>query len=214
MTWFEFLLRDGVKPYQSYRTNIGRIRSINFVTDPSKFTKRADFDAYYLDRADNIYRDAVSDLTCVLDGASGGRVVKRLEAMYTSIFIDEMQDLAGYDLEFLRLLLRSQIRVVMVGDPRQAVYLTNRSLKNKQFRGAKLIDWLRAQEKDSLCVRRELDTSHRCNQAICNFADSIYPGMPSTKSTNDKVLDHMGVVLVHKDDIPAYRMSYSPQELR
>ena len=32
MTWYEFLLRDGIKPYQAYKTSIGRIRSINFRT--------------------------------------------------------------------------------------------------------------------------------------------------------------------------------------
>src|SRR5689334_23030018 len=30
MTWFEFLLREVVKPYQAYKTDILRIRSINF----------------------------------------------------------------------------------------------------------------------------------------------------------------------------------------
>ena len=214
MTWFEFMLRHGIKPYQSYKTRIGRIRSINFVTDPSVYTRRDDFDAYYLDSADNIYSDAVSDLAVVLDQASGGKVVGRLEAIYGKILVDEVQDLAGYDLEFLELLLKSQIEIIMVGDPRQAVYATNRSNKNSQFRGAKIINWLTARKNDGLCVARTMDTSHRCNQTICTFADAIYPGMPPIKSGNNTELEHMGVVLVHKDDIDAYRDSYSAQELR
>ena len=214
MTWYEFLLRHGVKPYQSYKTSIGRIRSINFITENPPYAKREDFEKYYLDSRSNVYSDAVSDMACVLDGASGGKVINRLATIYDQIFVDEVQDLAGYDLEFLQLLLSSTIRVVMVGDPRQAVYSTNRSSKNSQFRGAKLVDWLHAKAKDGLCVIETLDTSHRCNQAICDFADSIYPAMQKTKSANFVHVEHTGVVLVHEDHIDAYRDLHNPQELR
>jgi DNA helicase II / ATP-dependent DNA helicase PcrA len=213
-TWFEFLLRHGVKPYQSYKTSIGRIRSINFATENPPFAKRADFDSYYLDSADNVYRDAASDLAFVLDEVSSGKVINRLQGIYGKILIDEVQDLAGYDLEFLQLLLSSNIQVLMVGDPRQAVYLTNRSKKNSQFRGAKLVDWLAAREKDGLCVSKSMDINHRCNQTICDFADSVFPAMPNTKSGNLEELEHMGVVLVREDDLPAYRAKHDPQELR
>lgn len=214
MTWFEFLLRHGVKPYQSFKTDIARIRSINFVTENPPYTRRDDFESYYLDSANNVYSDAVSDLAFVLDGASRGMVLNRLAGIYQQIFVDEVQDLAGYDLEFLRLLLSSKIRIVVVGDLRQAVYLTNRSNKNSQFRGAKLIDWLQARANDGLCVIESLDTSHRCNQAICDFADSIYPQMPKTKSANVDQVEHMGIVLVHENHIPAYCAAHNPQELR
>lgn len=214
MTWYEFLLRHGVKPYQSYRTSIGRIRSVNFTTDNPPFAKRKNFEAYYLDSTANVYRDAVSDLAFVLDGASGGKVINRLAGIYERIFVDEVQDLAGYDLEFLQLLLSSPIQVVMVGDPRQAVYLTNRSNKNSQFRGAKLVDWLQAREKAGLCVVRSIEVSHRCNQAICDFADGIYRAMPKTRSANFDQHEHTGIVLVHEDHIAAYCAAHGPQQLR
>ena len=214
VTWFEFLLRHGVKPYQSYKTSIGRIRSVNFVTENPPFAKRSDFDSYYLDSADNVYSDAVSDLAFVLDDVSGGKVIDRLRGIYDKILVDEVQDLAGYDLEFLQLLLSSNVPVVMVGDPRQAVYLTNRSNKNSQFRGAKLVDWLAAREKDGLCLCKSMDINYRCNQTICDFADSVFPGMPNTKSGNLAELEHMGVVLVHEDHLLVYRDVHDPQELR
>lgn len=214
MTWFEFLLRHGIKPYQSYKTSIGHIRSINFTTEKPSHVKRENFERYYLDSASNVYSDVVSDLAFVLDGASGGKVINRLAGIYDKIFVDEIQDLAGYDLEFLQLLLSSKVRVVMVGDPRQAVYSTNRSTKNKQFRGAKLVDWLEAREKDGLCDIETLDTSYRCNQTICDFADSVFPEMSKTKSANLIQLEHTGILFVHQDHLEAYRAEYNPQELR
>ena len=214
MSWFEFLLRDGVKPYQSYKTRINRIRSIDFITQNPPFSRRDDFESYYLDSADNVYSDAVSDLAVVLNEDSGGKVIRRLEAIYDRIFVDEVQDLAGWDLEFLHLLLSSKMQVVVVGDPRQAVYSTNRSNKHSGFRGAKFMDWLKAREKDGLCVIQTMDTSHRCNQAICDFADSIYPSMPKTKSTNLGGPEHQGIVFVHQNHLEAYLDAYPAQELR
>ena len=167
-----------------------------------------------LDGSDNIYSDAVADLAYELDKLSNGKVIARLEGMYDKILVDEVQDLAGYDLEFLQLLLASRLQVVIVGDPRQAVYLTNRSNKNRQYRGAKLVDWIEARVKNGSCVKVDLMVNHRCNQLICDFADSIYPSMPTTTSANFEQDPHMGVVLVHQDDVPAYIQTYSPQELR
>jgi ATP-dependent exoDNAse (exonuclease V) beta subunit len=214
MTWFEFLLRDGVKPYQTYKTDIGRVRSINFISEKPRFIERTDFERYYLDAASNVYSDAVADLACVLDDSSKGNVIRRIEAIYDMVLVDEMQDLAGYDLEFLKLMLKSKIMIVMVGDPRQAVYRTNRSNKNKQYRGRRLMKWIGTCEREGLCAQRTFDVNHRSNAVVCAFADGIYPSLPSTRSGQREVVEHEGVVLVHTDDVERYIEQYHPQELR
>ncbi len=216
VSWYEFLLREGVKPYQSYKTDILRVRSLNFVTDPSvtKYFKKSNFLQYYLDKGSNVYSDVVSDLVCVLDAASGGRVVNRIESLYDVILIDEMQDLAGWDLELVELLMKSRSRVLMVGDPRQAVYSTNRSNKNSQFRGAKITDWIGGRVAAKDCTTTTLSVSYRCNQLICDFADDLYPNLPKTTSSNSTSVEAMGVHLVHVDDLDVYRARYRPQALR
>lgn len=214
MTLYEFLLRECVKPYQTFKTDIGRIRSVNFISVNPPFAKRSEFEQYYLDRNSNIYSDAVSDLACVLNTASGGEVISRLESIYDKILIDEVQDLAGWDLEFLAVLMNSSIEIVMVGDPRQAVYMTNRSSKYKQFRGANLIKWIDARVKTGQCVKCEHTHSHRCRQEICDFADSLYPELPPTRSENQSTTGHDGVFLVHSSNVELYRTRFAPQELR
>lgn len=214
MTLFEFLLRECVKPYQTYKAGIAQIRSVNFISENPPFASRNDFARYYLDNSNNVYSDAVSDLACVLNTESGGKVIARLESVYDKLLIDEMQDLAGWDLEFLRLLLRSSLEVVLVGDPRQAVYLTNRSQKNSQFRGANFIAWINARVGAGECTKTEHTHSHRCIQSICDFADGLFPTLPATASENADTTDHDGVFLVHESDIDAYRETYAPQELR
>ncbi len=214
MTLFEFLLRECVKPYQTFITNIARIRSVNFISNKPKFMARDDFEKYYIDKANNIYSDAVSDLAYVINSKSKGKVIRRLESIYDKVLIDEVQDLAGWDLEFLKLLLQSKMQVILAGDLRQAVYLTNRSIKNKQFRGAKFVNWIDDRVTSGECKKLELTHSYRSIQSICDFADSLYPSLPVTISKNVETTKHDGVFLVLESDVDAYRKSFAPQELR
>ena len=56
--------------------------------------------------------------------------------------------------------------------------------------------------------------SHRSNQAICDFADSLYPNMPKTESKNIKVTYHDGVYIVSNDKLDSYIKKYAPIVLR
>lgn len=214
LTWFEFLLREAIKPYQSYKTDILRIQAINFITEKPPYSNRSDFNRYYLDKGSNVFSDAVADLAYTLNNESGGKVIRRLERLYDLILIDEMQDLAGWDLEFVEVLLKSKIRIVMVGDPRQAVYSTNRSPKNSQYRGTKIVEWVANRMKKGQCSRTLLSVSHRCNQSICDFADGLYSGLDATTSGNTERIEANDVHLVHRDDVDAYRLRFKPQALR
>lgn len=213
-TWFEFLLQDAIKPYQSYKTDILRVQSIDFVTAKPMYKRKEDFESYYLDSANNVYSDTASDLACVLNDVSGGKVVHRLEQLYDAILIDEMQDLAGWDLNFVELLLKSRLRVLLVGDPRQAVYSTNRSNKNSQYKNAGVVDWIDKLIHAGLCTRSELAVSYRCSQAICDFADALFPTLPSTRSAHHSSTMSSGVHLVKPYDVARYEEIFHPQSLR
>lgn len=214
MSWFEFLLRECVKPYQSFRTDILTIRSIDFVGQRSRFAKKANFGHYFVDAGNNLYSDSVSDLACELDNISGGKVVSRLRDRFDAILIDELQDLAGYDLDFLELLLKSGIRILGVADPRQVVYVTNNSARNRKYRYGAIVTWVEVQRVAGLLSVSELVDSYRCNQSICDFGDSFYPHLSKTTGRNTEIVSDMGVHLVHVDDLVAYRTLHKPQELR
>jgi DNA helicase-2/ATP-dependent DNA helicase PcrA len=214
MSWYEFLLRQCVKPYQSYKTEILSIRSINFDGKRHPRAKKMNFHQYYVDKGNNLYMNTVSDLVCALDNASAGKVVVRLSQCFDAIFIDELQDLAGYDLDFLVRLLKSGVRILGVADPRQSVLVTNNSPRNSQLRRAAIMDWITAQQKAGLLLVTELTESYRCNQRVCDFGDWLHPNLPKTVSKNFEVVEDMGVYLVHVDDLEAYRVAHISQELR
>jgi hypothetical protein len=200
--WFSFLIQQCSKPYQ--RTMTGEplvISGLNFKGRRGRYTSKDSID-FFLDRNNAMYRDGVSHFVVELNKKTGGAVVRRLERIYTHIFIDEVQDLVGYDLEVLDLLIASKIRLLMVGDPRQHTFSTNLGSRHKKYQGPGLADWFR--ERSDICTIEQRNYSYRSNQAICDFADAIYPDFPHTASIDVPQTEHDGVFQVETRSVPNY----------
>ena len=111
----------------------GIIRGLNFHAKQPRGASATDLE-YFLDVKGNrgVWRDGVSDLVRRIDDSTGGLVIARLEDMLAHTYIDEVQDLVGYDLDVLDLLFESRIGVTVVGDPRQHLFATNEGPRNKR----------------------------------------------------------------------------------
>ncbi len=59
----------------------------------------------YVTASGNVYSNMISKLPCVLDDLSNGCVFRRIQKIFPYIFVDEIQDFAGYDLEVIKKLL-------------------------------------------------------------------------------------------------------------
>jgi hypothetical protein len=213
MGWFTFLLNECAKPYQSaVLGDVGLINGLNFVADrPMGVARDRNPLKYFLDTHGGVYRNQVSRLAWEANKLSGGKVVERIAEIYDHIYIDEIQDMAGYDLQLLEALLQSSIQVTMVGDPRQATFSTNTNAKNKRYKGSGIVDWLTGRSGCDLEYRSE---SYRCNQAICDFADGLYPDFERTVSKNAEVTGHDGVFCLSRDEVAGYVNKYDPVILR
>ncbi|WP_455387580.1 UvrD-helicase domain-containing protein [Petrachloros mirabilis] len=208
MGWFSFLIAQCARPYQ--RAITGHpflIGGLNFKGRRSRFTKKADL-RYFVDSNADLYRDGVSDFVVQLNAETSGAVVERLERIYSHVLIDEVQDLVGYDLDVLELLMSSRVNLTMVGDPRQYTIATNLGSRNKKYRGQGLIQWF--SEQEGRCSLETRNYSHRCNQAICDFADTIVPELPRTRSRNSSVTRHDGVFTVRASFLKDYLRDYGP----
>lgn len=216
MTLFEFLLRECVKPFQlikTYKPNL--IRSIHFQTRPlyANYGGVSDFRRYFLSPSNDAYSDYVSQAAVEINKAAKGEVIKRLELLWDEIYIDEAQDMNGYDLELVDAILASKMRLVLVCDPRQAVYRANNQRKHSKYTGAKFVNWI--DERSPVLQKCNMTTCHRSAQSICDFADSLYADLPKTSSAKVAPAGrHTGMYLVSHDDIGAYREAHNPQELR
>lgn len=213
-TWFTFLLRHFVRPYQRALHDVP-VKRMKFVAGRSaKGARKTDIKRFYLSDTDCMYSDKLSQFACAVIDKTDGRPLRRLEQIYVRVYIDEVQDLSGYDLDLLEHLLNSEVDIRMVGDIRQATYKTNNSAKNSQFGGAQIFEKFKAWRNLGK-VDINLNTgSFRCVQAICDLADQLYPNLPNAKSLNERVTGHDGVFAVRESDAPAYFEQVNPQTLR
>lgn len=215
MGWFSFLMAHLVRPYLPRLFTGSRLRGLNFEGEPSRYaTGRARF----LDEDGHAYKLHLAQLALDVDAASGGASFDRLGRIYDVIYVDEVQDLNGYDLEVLIALIGSAIELHLVGDVRQAILKTNaKDPKNKQYKGVKIKDWFDAQAKAGNIAIEHQSKTWRCNQDIADFADSIFDstwGFPKTESMSKAATNHNGLFLVAEADALAYFQVFSPLCLR
>ncbi len=220
MTWFGFLLRECARPYQRAKYNKKRIESLFFVNQQSaRGIAETDTAKHYFANDELIYSDKIAKFIVECEKNSSNAVTRRLREMYTDIFIDEFQDFAGWDFNVIEMFLRSGIRITLFGDPRQNVYRTNPGSKNmpkskaSDF-GINVVDIMSKWCRNGLCELESMSASYRCNQAICDFSNLLWPGLEAMTSLNNKETGHDGVFLVNTNIVTEYIRHFQPQILR
>ncbi len=214
-TWFSFLLKHGVRPYQGIIFD-KRINGLILVNNKSAlYVRKTETEKYYFTKDIKIYSDKISEFVCAVNEKTNNAVINRISKVYSKIFIDEIQDLAGYDLELLKLLFSTNSEVLLVGDPRQGTYSTNSSSKNKQFKKANVVNYF-FQDKSINIETDEtsLLINYRCNEPICNLSNNLFKNFVGAKSGNVLVSGHDGVFFVKEKDVEYYLQKYNPVQLR
>lgn len=213
--WYSFILREGVRPFQG-EAGFGDevFAGIKLVSSASALRTRKGALAHYAFRRTDgcrcIYSDKVAELALFIDERSGGRVFSRLSQLYSLVCIDEVQDMSGYDLEFIAALIDKAGDVRLAGDLRQSTYHTSNVAKNKIYREKGFGQFARDRHLDCSVDSETLRTCHRCPQQIVDLADALYPDFPLTISSvvvpsNDS---HVGVFVVKSSDAMAYSIRY------
>ncbi len=214
MSWFTFLLRELTRPYQNVLYS-KRVKGIHWVAGRSdKYATADNIGRYYFGNGDLVYSDKIARFACACNEASGGKVFARLRERFDRIYIDEIQDMAGWDLELLEAMMRAGINLTLVGDHRQPTFRTNYAGKNSGYGGYKIIKKFRKWEKRGLCTVDYQTHTHRCNQAITDFADALYAAEPKTESYNKEETEHDGVFHIRLEDVAGYIETWRPQVLR
>ncbi|EQC2671317.1 UvrD-helicase domain-containing protein [Yersinia enterocolitica] len=240
-TWFSFLLQHGVRPYQSILGNFLQNIDIGFILVSEKSGKKTDSNGvpikfnerpiywpetntkkHYFNNSMKIYSDKLSKFVFMCNKSSKGLVIDRISNLYKNIFFDEIQDLAGFDLEIIKLLLMSKSIILMVGDPRQVTYLTHITSKYGKYSDGKIKDFISNElGKKIKCNIDEftLNSSHRNNMSICQFSAKMYPDLPiplpcSCLNCRRVFPQHEGVFLIKPHDVERYLNEYNPVQLR
>lgn len=213
-TWFSVLLQHGVRPYQGYFIEKDIDGMVLSQGQSAQYSKETESE-HYISKDFKMHSDKISKFVIKCDQKSNGKVISRLSRIYGHIFVDEAQDLAGYDLDLIRLLCGSETKIILVGDPRQGTFSTNNSAKNKKYRRYEILRYFNDSPIPDLKVQDSLlTTNHRSTQKICDLADKLFPEFNKTASGNTVADHHDGVFLVRKKDVEKYISTYRPQILR
>ena len=233
MTWFSLLITHGVKPFQAPLITF-TVKGMELVQSASavKYTTKQgisvrwaegdNFRHHYFNSNSQIYSDKVSKLVLRCDREADGSVFERLQRVFPNIFIDEVQDLAGYDLDVILSLFAGKGRVLLVGDPRQVTYLTHNESRHGKYADGRVVDFLT--EKMPKKIKWQLDDttlsrSHRNSQIICEFSSKLYPTFSATSACecdNCRPASSVppGLFIVKHQDVRQYLIASNAVQLR
>lgn len=225
-TWFSFILQHGVKPYQDvlFDADINGLLLVNS-RSAIKYKNRNGFPVYYSEAEvkyhyfspnSKIYSDKIAKFAYIANEKTGNLIIDRIRRIYPHIFIDEVQDLAGYDLELIHLLMKTQSNLIMVGDPRQVTYHTHEEAKNSKYAEGQIEQFIYDKCKDTVIEidKTTLKKTHRNCQCICSYANSIFPDYEPCDADEKRPTGHDGVFFVKTSDVDKYLKQYHPTQLR
>ncbi|OTG64508.1 hypothetical protein B9T29_00560 [Acinetobacter sp. ANC 3903] len=219
-TWFDFLLNDCFRPYQCVLAESLYNSKIGFMYiegGQSALKTKENSLSHYFTKDRKIYSDKLAKIIAKTHESRPNLIFDRLSRIYKHIYIDEVQDLSGYDFDVVTNILNSVDNVLLVGDPRQCTYSTNNLPKYRPYNngGIKLF-----YEKfwTDLCDLDEeiLNCSHRNEKVICDLSSLLYtaykPTLPCDCCIEND--EHLGVYIIPKSKAEDYLKQYSPVQLR
>lgn len=230
MTWFSFLIRHGIRPFQGVFFEFD-VRGLNLVNEPSGIKYRTPnfsvpwkedcFKEHYFDKMQRVFSDKVSKLVIRCDKKSKGSVFDRISCIFGHIFVDEVQDLAGYDLEIISCLFKSRSQIILVGDPRQVTYVTHLEEKYKKYREGKFLQFFEI-ERPKIAIeidKKSLNLSHRNSAAICDVSSKLYPDLQPSAACDCIQCRKpsplgQGMFIVRPDRHLKYLNEFKPTQLR
>ena len=193
-SYFTFLHTFCYKPFCAVKM---RTRGINWTTPPANTQKlKRSRRSFYVDSTGRLYSNRIAKF---LEQANLLQDINlRIEKYFDFLFIDEVQDFAGHDFNFLTSLCTAKIQLLLVGDFFQHTYDTsrdgsvNRSLHNDFGRYVG-----RFEEMGLQVDTKTLNKSHRCSPDVCEFiSENLEIPLSShrTDRTSVKLLQDEGFI--------------------
>ena len=195
-TWFSFLLEHGVRPFpaRSFKHRVDRMYFNN--QEPRRFRGVArGMEQYFCSRPGVVYGSHLADLAVYCNDQWNGEVVNRICGIYDVILVDEAQDFAGYDYDFILAMMNASAEMIVVGDPRQQTYRTGWKAKNKNI--PHIFDYFEHHTSYKL-DDTTLSVTHRCSADIMVYANRLYCEYPQIMPSEGRNALPSGTVTVVK----------------
>lgn len=219
-TWFDFLLNECFRPYQCVSAKQLHSLNIGFMYieggQSAPRTQEKSF-SHYFTKDWKIFSDKVAKFIVKTHEKNNDLIFNRLSRIYKHIYVDEIQDLSGYDFDIVTNIIKEIENVILVGDPRQCTYSTNNLPKYKPYNNGGVKEfyfkfWKNLCELDEMTLKY----SHRNEKIICEISSLLYQNFSPTEPCDCCVdnSEHLGIFIVPKSKTESYLNQFFPTQLR
>lgn len=162
LTYFSFLHSFCFKPILA---NKHKTKGIYYKPNSNVYAKGDD---RFISKGKRLYSNRISKF--LEEKGVLNDVNNRLSKYYSVLYIDEIQDFAGNDFNFLRSLAKSDMNILMVGDFYQHTFDTSRDGRVNSTLHNDLDKYQKSFENMGLLLdTTTLSKSYRCSPTICKF---------------------------------------------
>lgn len=212
--WFSFIIEHCIKPFQGklLQEDINGLLLVNGQSGLRYYNGKipvywpeSNLKKHYFSNQMEIYSDKIAKFAIKCNAINNGLVLQRIKSLYDYIFIDEIQDMAGYDFELIKMFMEYGISIIMVGDPRQSTFKTHYDGKYKKYNGYNIKNFFH-DNCLKICQIDEtsLNITHRNNEEIINYANLLYPEFIPAKTDFQKTNNLTGVFFIKKKDVDKF----------
>ncbi len=164
MSYFSFIHMFCFKPFLAYKY---KTKGITFSPNPNRFAKKTD-NSYFINRDKRVYSNRIAKF--IKERGATDNVLKRLEKYFDDLFIDEIQDIAGHDFNFLKDIVKAKINIFLVGDFYQHTFDTSRDGSVNKNLHKEYLKYKNEFKKMNLDIdETSLEKSYRCGPEVCKF---------------------------------------------
>ena len=166
-SYFTFLYSFCFRPLCGYEL---KTKGINFNYPLPKDAQRTKKDTrgHYIDKNDRLFSNRISKL--LIEFSVVKDVADRIERFFDLVCIDEVQDFAANDFNFLCQLAITNAEMILVGDFFQHTFDTSKDGNTQKNLHADFVKYCGQLKDAGFTVDLEsLSHSYRCSPSICNF---------------------------------------------
>jgi DNA helicase-2/ATP-dependent DNA helicase PcrA len=151
--------------YRPFLFNTIKAKGINWDPNPNLFAKN---DARFIDGNRRLYSNRIAKL--IEEKGALQDVNNRLLKYFDTLYIDEVQDFAGNDFNFLKGISGTNIGMLLVGDFYQHTFDTSRDRRVNESLHEDYSKYRKCFEDMGFTIDiQSLDKSHRCSPTVCEF---------------------------------------------
>lgn len=166
-SYFTFLYSFCFRPICGYKI---KTKGINFSYPLPQYSQRTRKNTrqHYIDKNERLFASRIAKLLIEFNVVP--EVIQRIEKFFDLVCVDEVQDFAANDFNFICELSKTNVNMRFVGDFYQHTFDTSRDGNTQKSLHSCFNNYCKKLEKAGFTIDlKSLSNSYRCSPSICSF---------------------------------------------